>query len=65
MKKLLVLLSMLMVVVSLTACTKKEQIVITWKQNKPEIDAAIQAYATAYEARTGVKVVVTSCGGSS
>jgi raffinose/stachyose/melibiose transport system substrate-binding protein len=66
MKKLLVLLSMLLVVISLTACTKKEeQIVITWKQNKPEIDAAIQAYATAYEARTGVKVVVTSCGGSS
>lgn len=66
MKKLLVLLSMFLVVISLTACAKKEeQIVITWKQNKPEIDAAIQAYATAYEARTGVKVVVTSCGGSS
>ena len=61
MKKLLVLLSTFMVLISLTACApKKEQIVITWKQNKPEIDAAIQAYATAYEARTGVKVVVTS-----
>lgn len=66
MKKLLVLLSMFMVLISMTACTpKKEQIVITWKQNKPEIDAALQAYAAAYEAKTGVKVIVTSCGGSS
>jgi len=65
MKKLLVLLSLFMVFMSLTACAKKETIVITWKQNKPEIDAAVQAYAKAYEAETGIKVVATSCGGDS
>lgn len=58
---------MLMVVLSLTACApaKKEQIEITFKQNKPEIDEALQAYAKAYEESTGVKVNVVSCGGDS
>jgi len=67
MKKILVLISMLVVVLSLTACAPKEaeQVVITFKQNKPEIDEALQAYAAAYEASTGVKVNVVSCGGDS
>ncbi len=65
MKKLLVLLSILLTMVSMTACAKKETIVITWKQNKPEIDAAIQKYAQTYEKETGIKVVATSCGGDS
>lgn len=58
---------MLLVLVSLTACAPKEaeQVVITFKQNKPEIDDALQAYATAYEAATGVKVNAVSCGGGS
>ena len=66
MKKLLLVVSILMAVFSLTACTpKKEEIVITWKQNKPEIDAALQKYAATYEEKTGIKVEITSCGGSS
>lgn len=67
MKKLLTIISMLLVVLSLTACAPKaeEQVVITFKQNKPEIDEALQAYAAAYEEATGVKVNVVSCGGSS
>lgn len=67
MKKILVLISMLVVVLSLTACAPKEaeQVVITFKQNKPEIDEALQAYAAAYEEATGVKVNVVSCGGDS
>lgn len=67
MKKIIVFISMLLVLVSLTACAPKEaeQVVITFKQNKPEIDDALQAYATAYEAATGVKVNAVSCGGGS
>ena len=67
MKKILTIISMLLVVLSLTACApkKEEQVVITFKQNKPEIDEALQAYAAAYEEATGVKVNVVSCGGGS
>ncbi len=67
MKKLFIIISMLFVVLSLSACAPKaaEQVVITFKQNKPEIDEALQAYAKAYEEATGVKVNVVSCGGSS
>ena len=67
MKKIIVFISMLLVLVSLTACAPKEaeQVVITFRQNKPEIDDALQAYATAYEAATGVKVNAVSCGGGS
>lgn len=67
MKKIIVFISMLLVLVSLTACAPKEaeQVVITFKQNKPEIDDALQAYAKAYEAATGVKVNAVSCGGGS
>lgn len=67
MKKILTIISMLLVVLSLTACAPKEeeQVVITFKQNKPEIDEALQAYAAAYEEATGVKVNVVSCGGGS
>lgn len=67
MKKIIVFISMILVLVSLTACAPKEaeQVVITFKQNKPEIDDALQAYATAYEAATGVKVNAVSCGGGS
>ena len=38
MKKIIVFISMLLVLVSLTACAPKEaeQVVITFKQNKPE-----------------------------
>lgn len=36
---------------------------ITFKQNKPEIDDQLQAYARAYEKETGVKVHVVSSGG--
>ena len=66
MKKILVLISMLLVAVSLAACAPatKEPVEITFKQNKPEIDAALQSYATDYEAATGVKVNAVSCGGS-
>ena len=68
MKKILVILSMFLVVFSLTACTtggsSSDQVVITFKQNKPEIDDALQAYARAYEEATGVKVNAVSCGGS-
>ena len=67
MKKILTIISMLLVVLSLTACAPKEaeQVVITFKQDKPEIDEALQAYAAAYEEATGVKVNVVSCGGGS
>jgi raffinose/stachyose/melibiose transport system substrate-binding protein len=67
MKKILTIISMLLVILSLTACAPKEeeQVVITFKQNKPEIDEALQAYAAAYEEATGVKVNVVSCGGGS
>ena len=67
MKKIIVFISMLLVLVSLTACAPaaEEQVVISFKQNKPEIDDALQAYATAYEAATGVKVNAVSCGGGS
>jgi raffinose/stachyose/melibiose transport system substrate-binding protein len=67
MKKIFAIISMLLVVASLTACAPKveEQVVITFKQNKPEIDEALQAYAASYEEATGVKVNVVSCGGSS
>jgi len=69
MKKLLVILSMVLIVFSFTACTsggsESDEVVITFKQNKPEIDDALQAYARAYEEATGVKVNAVSCGGSS
>jgi raffinose/stachyose/melibiose transport system substrate-binding protein len=67
MKKIFAIISMLLVVASLTACAPEveEQVVITFKQNKPEIDEALQAYAASYEEATGVKVNVVSCGGSS
>lgn len=69
MKKFLVIISVFLLVFSLQACTKKDDvdqpIEITFKQNKPEIDEQLQAYATAYEAKTGVKVNVVSCGGGS
>lgn len=67
MKKILVLISMLLVAVSLAACAPatKEPVEITFKQNKPEIDDALQAYAADYEAATGVKVNAVSCGGDS
>lgn len=66
MKKILILLSMLLVVFSLVACSPAEkQPEITFKQNKPEIDEQLQAFARAYEAETGVKVNVVSCGGGS
>lgn len=67
MRKILIILSMFLVVFSLTACSSggaSDQVVITFKQNKPEIDDALQAYAAAYEAATGVKVNAVSCGGS-
>ncbi len=74
MKKFLIIISMFMLVFSLQACGTTddgddngnggdETIEITFKQNKPEIDDQLQAYARAYEAETGVKVNVVSCGG--
>lgn len=66
MKKILILLSILLVAFSMAACSPQEkQVEITFKQNKPEIDAQLQAFAAAYEAETGVKVNIVSCGGSS
>lgn len=67
MKKLLIFIASLFLVFSLGACGPKEekQVEITFKQNKPEIDGQLQAYARAYEEATGVKVNVVSCGGSS
>lgn len=66
MKKILIFISILLVAFSMTACTPKEEVIeITFKQNKPEIDGQLQAFAAAYEAETGVKVNVVSCGGSS
>lgn len=69
MKKILVLISMLLVALSLTACApaaeEEKPVEITFKQNKPEIDDALQAYAAAYEEATGVKVNAVSCGGDS
>lgn len=66
MKKILILISILLVAFSLAACTPKEEVIeITFKQNKPEIDGQLQAFAAAYEAETGVKVNIVSCGGSS
>jgi raffinose/stachyose/melibiose transport system substrate-binding protein len=66
MKKILIFISILLVAFSMTACApKEEKIEITFKQNKPEIDGQLQAFAAAYEAETGVKVNVVSCGGSS
>lgn len=65
MKKYLVFISALLVVFSLTACTPKvEQIEITFKQNRPEIDGQLKAFADAYEVETGIKVNIVSCGGS-
>jgi hypothetical protein len=39
MKKLIILISMLLVAFSLTGCAPKKTVEITFKQNKPEIDA--------------------------
>jgi raffinose/stachyose/melibiose transport system substrate-binding protein len=66
MKKFLVIISVFLLVFSMQACSTDdgdETIEITFKQNKPEIDDQLQAYAKAYEAETGVKVNVVSCGG--
>lgn len=66
MKKYLVFISALLVVISLVACTPKvEQVEITFKQNRPEIDGQLKAFAEAYEVETGIKVNIVSCGGSS
>ena len=40
-----------------------EKASITLLQNKPEIDAQMKEFAAAYEAETGVEVIVKSCGG--
>jgi len=65
MKKFLVIISMFLFVFTLQACGPKDNgvIEITFKQNKPEIDEQLQAFARAYEAETGVKVNIVSCGG--
>ena len=60
MKKLLVIALALIMVLSTTALAD-----ITIVQNKVEIDAALQEYAAAYTAETGVGVKVITGGGSS
>ena len=66
MKKLFTLVAALFLMFSLTACTTtKKDITITLAQGKPEIDAALKAYAATYKEKTGVTVKIVSCGGDS
>ncbi len=63
MKKFLVLFVLLATGLALAACGRGGEIYLL--QNKPEIDAQLQAFAELYEEEYGVKVNVVSCGGSS
>lgn len=66
MKKLFTFIAALLMIVSLAACTTtKKDITITLAQGKPEIDAALKAYAATYKTKTGVTVNIVSCGGDS
>lgn len=61
MKKLIAIV----LVLSLTLCLPAFAMAdITLVQNKPEIDAALQAYAKAYSEKTGVNVKIITGGGS-
>jgi raffinose/stachyose/melibiose transport system substrate-binding protein len=60
MKKLIVVMLSLMLATATFAQTK-----ITLEQNKPEIDAALKAYAATWTKASGVQVSVKSVGGSS
>lgn len=64
MKKLLLLLTAFVAVMSLAACGQgSDEIYLL--QNKPEIDAQLKAFAELYTAEYGVEVNVVSCGGGS
>ncbi len=62
MKKLGFFASSLLAVTALAGCGGSSDS-IYMLQNKPEIDAALQAFAEAYTEETGVEMKVTSCGG--
>lgn len=65
MKKLLVLISLLLVSLSVAACSPSEGEVKTLVifQNKVEIDSVMRAYATAWGEANDVNVEVKTCGG--
>ena len=62
MKKLGFFAGSLLAVTALAGCGGQSNS-IYMLQNKPEIDAALQAFAVAYTEETGVEMKVTSCGG--
>ena len=61
MKKLVAIALVLSLVLCLPAFALAD---ITIVQNKPEIDAALQAYAKEYTEKTGVNVKIITGGGS-
>ena len=65
MKKFLVIISLLMVALSVAACSPSEDEVKTLVifQNKVEIDSVLRAYATAWGEANDVNVEVKTCGG--
>jgi raffinose/stachyose/melibiose transport system substrate-binding protein len=64
-KKLIVLVMALLVVSSLTACTKKVEKTLVIFQNKVEINDVLTTYATAWGLANDVTVEVKTCGGDS
>lgn len=65
MKKLIVLVMFLLVVSSLSACTKKVDKTLVIFQNKVEINDVLTTYATAWGLANDVTVEVKTCGGDS
>lgn len=63
MKKLILFLVVAMVAMTISACGPKEEGVLTIFQNKVEIDEVLNTYAQAWSERTGIEVVVKTCGG--
>lgn len=67
MKRKIIMITALLLVSALVSCTKgaagKQS--VTLIQNKPEIDAALQAYSAAWSEKSGIPATIKSVGGSS
>ena len=63
---LIMIIAMLALAMVFTGCAKKVvPTTLTLAQGKPEIDAALKAYATAWGAKNNVTVTIKSVGGTS
>ena len=63
---LILIVLALALAIAFTGCKKEEEVAkgpIVLAQNKPEIDPQLKAYAAQWTEKTGVEVIIKSCGG--